>query len=156
MPKGIIDIGLMYAFIKRLVTPFTEWDAFKEGVIDEDGKVLISPDKRNIAQRDSYGYYDRVVANLKKIIALVPYGKTRFATFASALLLMREDKLPTNREDLRILVEEYMEEIHNYIPEEIVNTVGNNIGSDTTNDPPKRKKRKKKTVTGERRISDFL
>ena len=49
-----------------------------------------------------------------------------------------------------------MDEIHNYIPEEIVNTVGNNIGSDTTNDPPKRKKRKKKTVTGERRISDFL
>jgi len=37
----IVDLFLVYQFIRRLATPFIKWDAFKEGVIDKDGKVLI-------------------------------------------------------------------------------------------------------------------
>ena len=149
MPKGLIDIALMYSFLKRLVTPFEEWDAFKSGVIDAEGQILIPVDKRSPEQRDSYGYYDRVVANLKKLLAKVPGGKTKLATFASALLLMREDKIPTDEAELHSLLEEYMQEFklnplyEQYLQEEIVNTVGSNIGAETVDNPSPRKKNPK-------------
>ena len=155
MPKGIIDIALLYSFLKRLVTPFSEWEAFKQGVIDDEGSILIPIDKRSPVQRDSYGYYDRVVANLKKLIGKVPGGKTRLASFASALLLMREENVTSDPEELRVLLVYYMDQVHNFIPEEVINTVGSNIGADTVDNPPKRLKRKK-IMRRKRSDSDFL
>ena len=35
---GVIDIYLVYQFLRRLATPFTKWEAFKTGVIDKEGK----------------------------------------------------------------------------------------------------------------------
>jgi len=37
MAKGVLDIYLIYEFLRRLVTPFEKWDAYKAGVIDKDG-----------------------------------------------------------------------------------------------------------------------
>ena len=36
----VVDLFLVFSFIKRLVTPFRKWDAYKQGIIDEKGKVL--------------------------------------------------------------------------------------------------------------------
>jgi len=36
-----VDLFLVYQFMKRLITPFEKWPAFKLGIIDKDGKVLI-------------------------------------------------------------------------------------------------------------------
>ena len=33
----VVDLYLVYSFIRRLVTPFEKWDAFKTGVIDNKG-----------------------------------------------------------------------------------------------------------------------
>ena len=41
---GVIDIYLVYQFLRRLATPFEKWDAYKTGVIDKEGKILV--DKR--------------------------------------------------------------------------------------------------------------
>lgn len=156
MPKGIIDIALLYSFLKRLVTPFSEWEAFKQGVIDDEGSILIPIDKRSPAQRDSYGYYDRVVANLKKLIGKVPGGKTRLASFASALLLMREENVTSDPEELRVLLVYYMDQVHNFIPEEVINTVGSNIGADTVDNPTPKRLKPKKIMRRKRSDSDFL
>ena len=45
MAKGVVDLFLIYQFIKRLVTPFDKWDAYKAGVIDKDGKVIFTATK---------------------------------------------------------------------------------------------------------------
>mgnify|MGYP003638915731 CR=1 FL=1 len=37
----VVDLFLVFNFIKRLVTPFTKWEAYKEGIIDEKGNILI-------------------------------------------------------------------------------------------------------------------
>lgn len=87
----VVDLFLVYQFIRRLATPFDKWDAFKEGVIDKDGKVLIK--RKNFttkAQTKSWGVFDIMIANLKKILAKVPGGSSRLASYAAALYLIRE------------------------------------------------------------------
>ena len=37
----VVDLFLVYQFIRRLATPFNKWDAYKEGVIDDKGNILI-------------------------------------------------------------------------------------------------------------------
>ena len=89
----IVDLFLVYQFIRRLATPFNKWEAYKLGIIDEKGKVLIkSKDFTKAAQRKAWGVFDRMIANLKKLLAKVPGGSSRFASYAAALFLIKEYK----------------------------------------------------------------
>ena len=63
------DLLLVYQFIKRLTTPFDKTEAYKLGIIDEKGKKIRSPETS--AESNSYGYYDRMVFNLKKLLEKV-------------------------------------------------------------------------------------
>jgi len=38
--SSIVDLFLVYQFITRLVTPFNQWNAYKLGIINDQGKVL--------------------------------------------------------------------------------------------------------------------
>ena len=52
----IVDLFLVYNMVKRLATPFNEWEAYKRGIIDERGKILKSrKDLRTIKERDAFG-----------------------------------------------------------------------------------------------------
>lgn len=148
MAKGVIDIALIYSFLKRLVTPFEKWDAYKVGMIDKDGQVIVPKDERTQEQEKSWGYFDRLVANLKKLLGKVPFGKTRLASFAAALLLLREENLdPDNLQILEEKLQEYMTEVET-LNEEVTNNVaggqiaGIGIGP---NGEPGIQKRKRKT-----------
>lgn len=85
-----LDYYLAYEFLKRLVLKFDEWPAYKTGVIDAQGKVITPPDIRTEVQKASYGPYDVMISNLKKILAKLPGGSTRLASIISAAFLMRE------------------------------------------------------------------
>ncbi len=104
MPKGVVDIFLVYQFLKRLVTPFEEMDAYKLGLIDEKGKRIKKASSP--AEKAAVGYFDRLVINLKRLLAKVPGGNTKLATYSAALLLLRE-------EDERLLNLNYLEEEFN-------------------------------------------
>jgi hypothetical protein len=124
MPKGVMDIYLIYEFLRRLTTPFEKWDAYKTGVIDKNGKVVASKEDRTPEQEKSWGYYDRLLANLKKLLGKVPLGKTRVASFAAALLLLREQNIDAdNVEELQELLNDYMGEAQ-VLTEELTNVVG--------------------------------
>ena len=86
----IVDLFLVYQFIRRLATPFTKWDAFTLGVIDKDGKVLIKKKDRDDKQKKAWGIFDVMVANLKKLLAKVPGGSSKVASYAAALYLIKE------------------------------------------------------------------
>ena len=76
----IVDLFLVYQFIRRLATPFKEWDAYKLGIIDERGNVLRKRKTLNLAkERKAFGVFDVLVLNIKKLIEKVPLGKTRTA-----------------------------------------------------------------------------
>jgi hypothetical protein len=82
------DLLLVYQFIKRLTTPFKESDAFKLGIIDDKGKKLKSPESTE--EHNAYGYFDRLVFNIKKLLEKLPGGKSRLASYAAALFLIKE------------------------------------------------------------------
>ena len=84
----VIDALIAYRVLKLLVTPFNRTNAFKLGIIDDKGKVLIkSKDLPNSGpKREAYTLLIRFVFNLKKLLAKVgirgPIGSAAAAAFA--------------------------------------------------------------------------
>ena len=88
----VVDLFLVYSFIRRLVTPFDQWEAYKLGIIDKDGTILIKrKDYVRKAQRDAFGIFDKLILNIKKLLAKLPGGGTRLGTYAAALWLVKEE-----------------------------------------------------------------
>lgn len=89
-----IDLLITYRVIKMLVTPFEKTDAYKFGIIDKNGKVLRKNKTLTVAkEKDSYTILHRFVFNLKRLINLIPGGKSKLGTYAAALgLLLKEQK----------------------------------------------------------------
>lgn len=89
----IVDLFLVYSFIKRLATPFEEWPAFKLGIIDKDGNQLKKrKELRTTKEQDALGLFDVMILKLKKLLAKIPGGQTRIASYAAALWLIKEGK----------------------------------------------------------------
>lgn len=89
----VVDLFLVYQFIRRLATPFEKWPAYKTGVIDKEGNILKGKKERNIkSEKDSFGKFDLMILKLKKLLAKVPGGSSRFASYAAALFLIKEWK----------------------------------------------------------------
>jgi hypothetical protein len=112
---GIWDTFFVYQFVKRLVKPFDKWEAYKTGVIDKSGNIVVPYDDRNEEQRKSFRYFDLLVLNLKKVLAKIPGGSTKIATYAAAIWLLRED---VNKFNLETLEEDFI----TFLKEDIANT----------------------------------
>ena len=93
MANRAVDLVITYRVIKLLVTPFNKQEAFKQGIIDKDGKVLRKyRTLKTTAEKKSYTILHRFVFNLKRILKRVGLGG-KLGTFAVALAtLLREDK----------------------------------------------------------------
>lgn len=146
--RRVLDLFLIYQFLRRLVTPFEKWDAYKKGVIDKDGKVIVKKNERSQQQREVWGYYDRLLANLKKLLGKIPGGKTRLASFAAALLLLKESNIdPDDVEYLEERLRHYLEEATLLNEAGIVNVAGGGniagIGVGPDGEPGVDKKKKK-------------
>ena len=91
MANRAIDALIAFRLIKLLVTPFNKTEAFKLGIIDERGKVLKKyRSLERIEERRAYTILHRLVFNIKKLIEKVPGGKSRLASYAAALFLIKE------------------------------------------------------------------
>ncbi len=85
------DLYLVYQFLRRLTTPFVEWDAYKLGIIDDQGNILKKKDQRKTQEeKDSLRTFDLMILKLKKLLAKVPGGESKLASYAAALWLIRE------------------------------------------------------------------
>jgi len=88
----VVDLFLVFQFIRKLVTPFNKWPAYQEGVIDDKGNVLIKrKDLTKNSQRKAFGVFDQMILNIKKLLAKVPGGSSRLGTYAAALWLIKEE-----------------------------------------------------------------
>lgn len=115
-----VDLFIVYQFLKRLVRPFDEWEAFEKGVIDNKGNILVKPNKRDKKQKDSLTRFDILVMNLKKLLAKVPGGSSRLVSLSAALFLLKEGKenLNASRDELENLIYKYFEEAEKILNEE--------------------------------------
>ena len=86
------DLVYTFRFLTLLVTPFDKTKAYEAGIIDETGKKRKDFDinKNRDVYRDAYTPFHRLVFNIKRLMAKVPGGDTRIASYAAALYLIKE------------------------------------------------------------------
>ena len=95
----VIDAVIAYRFVKLLVTPFNKTQAFKMGIIDDKGKVLIkSKDflKTFSSQelpkaRKAYTMLIRFVFNLKRLLSKVGVRGPLSTAAAAAIAFFKEE-----------------------------------------------------------------
>ena len=95
----VIDALIAYRVLKLLVTPFNKTKAFKFGIIDDKGKVLIK--SKNFLKtfssqelpkaRESYTLLIRFVFNLKRLLGKVGIRGPITTAAAAALAFFKEE-----------------------------------------------------------------
>ena len=119
-----IDLFVTYRFIKLLTTPFDKTDAFKLGVIDQDGhrtdKILYKQ-----SEQEAYTILHKLVFNIKKLMQKIPGLRTRLGTYAAALFLLK-DTFKEHVEDPKMFEKQFLKyleenniELDNTITEEV-------------------------------------
>ena len=131
-----IDLFVTYRFIKLLVTPFKDTDAFKLGIIDENGNRIMPPPKGGVRQtrpaklvtseeKAAYTVLHKLVFNIKKLFGKVPGLRTKLGTYAAALFLLK-DTFKESVDDPDVFEKEFMK----YLKEEgyeIDDTITENV-----------------------------
>ena len=113
---GIGNIYFVYQFLKKLVTPFNKTKAFDLGIIDEKGKILKRRrDLEGSEEKDAYNLSDTLIWNIKKLMGKIPGGKSRLASYAAALWLIKEqqDGYKITEEELELQFFDQFEKIYN-------------------------------------------
>ena len=153
MQKGL-DLFYTYKILKDLVTPFDEMYPFKLGLIDADGKRLKKA--KSTEEKKAMPFYNRMIINMKRLLAKAGL-KSRFATFAAAALLLRENKNYFNltKEEKINQLNENIEmfkktkDFRDFREDAPANATGTAVagtGDDDSVVPVKRKKKKKKAL----------
>ena len=90
---NLVDLYLVYRVLRQLTTPFENWDAYKTGVIDAEGNLIKKAyDRRTAEEQESFTKFDLLMLKLKKVLSVLPFGKTKLASYAAALFLIKEEK----------------------------------------------------------------
>ena len=112
------DLLYTFRFLKLLVTPFEKTEAYKLGIIDKNGKrdkdILIDTPEKKAA----YTAFQKLVFNIKKIMAKAPGGGSRIASYAAALYLLKDNYNISDKEMDLILEEMDLDKL-DFIKEEV-------------------------------------
>lgn len=84
------DTYFAFRFLKLLTTPWEKTDAYELGIIDENGKKLKKPATPD--EKTAYSYFHRLAFNVKRLLNKAPGGKSRLASFITALYLIKESQ----------------------------------------------------------------
>ena len=128
-----IDLFVTYRFLKLLTTPFEKTDAYKLGIIDEDGNRIMQKGIKKpqvplvtSQEKNAYTILHKLVFNIKKIFAKVPGLRTKVGTYAAALFLLK-DTFKESVDDPDMFEKEFVKylkendiEFDNSISEEVI------------------------------------
>jgi len=132
-----VDLFVTYRFIKLLTTPFDKTEAFKLGIIDENGNRIMPDPVGGVrqtkpatlgttAEKNAYTILHKLIFNIKKIFSKVPGLRTKVGTYAAALFLLK-DTFKESVDDPDMFEKEFMKylkeqgcEIDNTISEDVI------------------------------------
>jgi hypothetical protein len=84
----VVDSIIALRIVYLLTVPFNKTDAYKLGLIDENGNKIKNAETSD--EKNATSMLHRLVWNIKKVFALVPGGKTRIGSLVAAYMLVRE------------------------------------------------------------------
>ena len=114
--KGAADTVYAFRFIRMMVMDWKNWDAYKEGIIDENGKRIREVKLDTDSKRSAYTPFVRLVANIKRLVAKIPGGGSKLGSFASALFLIKE-KANLSEKGLKTICEKCDIEVLDFLNE---------------------------------------
>lgn len=86
------DLFYALRFLRLLTTEWKDTTAAKLGILDDTGKVIRRPKDLNTSEeKAAYTVFHRLVFNVKRLLNKVPGGKSKLASYAAALLLIKEE-----------------------------------------------------------------
>jgi hypothetical protein len=88
--KRAADVAYTFRFIRMLVMDWKNWDAYKLGIIDEDGKRNRDTKLDSDEKKSAYTPFIRLAANVKRLLNKIPGGGSKLGSFAAALYLIKE------------------------------------------------------------------
>ena len=101
--KRAADLAYTFRFIRMLVMDWKSWDAYKLGIIDENGKrqkdVKIDSDEK----KSAYTPFIRLSANVKRLLSKIPGGGSKLGSFAAGLFLIKENFNLSDKDLTKIL-----------------------------------------------------
>jgi hypothetical protein len=98
------DLFYAFRFLKLLVSSWDKTDAYELGIIDANGKLLKkAQDRKTPQEKSAYTVFHRLVFNVKRLLNKLPFGKTKLASYASALFLIKENTNLTDDEIRNVL-----------------------------------------------------
>lgn len=86
----VLDNAIALRIVYLLQTPFTEFDAYKLGLIDDDGNVLKKKAEMSEKEQDSLSMLHRLVLKVKKMLTKLPGGDSRLKSLVASFLLIKE------------------------------------------------------------------
>ena len=114
--KRAADLAYTFRFIRMLVMDWKDWDAYKLGIIDDNGKrdrnVKLDSDEK----KSAYTTFIRLAANVKRLVSKIPGGGSKLGSFASALYLIKE-KYNLEEKDLKNICEKVDIEVLDFLNE---------------------------------------
>ena len=85
------DLGYAFRFLKLLTTKWEKLPAYELGIIDKRGRNLKkAKELKTSEEKSAYTIFHRLVFNVKRLIGLVPGGKSTLGSYAAALFLIKE------------------------------------------------------------------
>jgi len=89
--ESLSDTIITYMVLKRLTKPFEEWDAYKLGIIDAEGKKIKTPTSSK--EKEAWTSLDVMVWNMKKLLGKY-INKSTLARYFTAAMLISENIRP--------------------------------------------------------------
>jgi hypothetical protein len=85
------DLGYAFRFLKLLTTKWEKLPAYELGIIDKRGRnIKKAKELKTPEEKSAYTIFHRLVFNVKRLIQLVPGGKSTLGSYAAALFLIKE------------------------------------------------------------------
>ena len=87
---NVVDTVIVFRILKMMTRKWSEMDAYKFGLIDDNVKRIKSVKPKTSEEKNSFTLLHRLVFNLKRVLELLPFGRTRLASYAASLALLKE------------------------------------------------------------------
>ena len=124
MTSQAVNVFVVYQFLKRLVTPFRDWPAFKAGIIDQEGNILKnSTERKTQDDKAAFRTFDLMVLKFKKLLGAMPGGKSKIASYAAALWFIKEGYSGMDYKS----TDELLEDFENFLLDEDNNFLGEDV-----------------------------
>jgi hypothetical protein len=91
---GLFNVFIAYKFIKLLVKPYKDTDAYKLGLIDDKGLALKKKSDFTDSEKKAYNATHELVWNIKRLLNKIPGLKSRLGSFAVALWMLKQKMSP--------------------------------------------------------------